>query len=79
MVVGFSESLNLSVAAALVLQKLFFMCPEARGDMPEAERSELRHLWYSRLSLYVQAHIRLCHHTALCNSSSLTRRLPGST
>lgn len=30
---GFTESLNLSVASGLVLQHLFFLCPEARGDL----------------------------------------------
>lgn len=47
---GFTESLNLSVAAALVLQKLFHLAPEARGDMREEERQELRAKWFSRLA-----------------------------
>ena len=32
-VVGFTESLNLSVASALVIQQLFYICPEARGNL----------------------------------------------
>lgn len=47
---GFSESFNLSVATALVLQRLFDLCPEARGDMPEAERAALRARWFSALA-----------------------------
>jgi hypothetical protein len=40
---GFTESLNLSVATALILQKLFHIAPDARGDMSEEERKELRY------------------------------------
>lgn len=47
---GFTESLNLSVAAALVLQKLFVLCPEARGDIKEEEKKELRARWFSKLA-----------------------------
>jgi len=47
---GFSESLNLSVAAALVLQHLFQMCPEARGDITEEEKKQLRKEWYDKLA-----------------------------
>mmetsp|Transcript_19147 Transcript_19147/g.21331 ORF Transcript_19147/g.21331 Transcript_19147/m.21331 type:complete len:390 (-) Transcript_19147:39-1208(-) len=47
---GFSESLNLSVAAALVLQKLFQLCPEARGNLTDAEKQEIRSGWYEKLS-----------------------------
>jgi hypothetical protein len=37
------------VAAALVVQQLFNMCPAAIGDMPEAERQALRASWFPRL------------------------------
>jgi len=47
---GFTESLNLSVATAMVLQTLFFLCPEAKGDMSEEERDKLRADWYSKLA-----------------------------
>lgn len=47
---GFSDSLNLSVASALLLQRLFDMCPEARGDMDEAERAVIRKQWYLNLA-----------------------------
>eukprot|EP01130_Rhizamoeba_saxonica_P010800 TRINITY_DN4453_c0_g1_i1.p1 TRINITY_DN4453_c0_g1~~TRINITY_DN4453_c0_g1_i1.p1 ORF type:complete len:338 (-),score=78.45 TRINITY_DN4453_c0_g1_i1:278-1255(-) len=40
---GFCESLNLSVAAALVLNKLFLLFPEIRGDLPEDKKSEIRY------------------------------------
>ena len=46
---GYTESFNLSVAAALFLQRLFDACPEARGDLPEAERQALRQRWYQTL------------------------------
>ena len=49
--VGFSESFNVSVAAALVMQRLFDLCPEAVGSMGEEERSEIRARWYRNLSL----------------------------
>lgn len=47
---GFTESLNLSVATGLVLQRLFQLCPEARGDMSEQRRASLRQEWLSRLA-----------------------------
>ena len=47
---GFADSLNLSVAAALVMHELFRLCPEAIGAMDEAERASLREDWFSRLS-----------------------------
>uniref|UniRef100_A0AAV2ZAR8 Cytidyltransferase-like domain-containing protein n=1 Tax=Lagenidium giganteum TaxID=4803 RepID=A0AAV2ZAR8_9STRA len=46
---GFADSLNLNVATGMVLQALFYMCPEARGAMPESERTQLRDTWYRRL------------------------------
>lgn len=47
---GFADSFNLSVSAALLLQYLFFLCPEARGAMSEEERHELRKVWYVKLA-----------------------------
>lgn len=47
---GFTESFNLSVACALLLQKLFDVCPEARGDLPDAEKAALREVWFGELS-----------------------------
>lgn len=47
---GFTESLNLSVATALVLQRCFDACPELVGAMGEEERTELRREWYGRLA-----------------------------
>jgi tRNA(Leu) C34 or U34 (ribose-2'-O)-methylase TrmL len=43
---GFAESLNLSVAASLVMQTLFTKCPEARGNLTQAEKAVLREKWY---------------------------------
>lgn len=47
---GFTESLNLAIAAALILQRLFDADPALRGSMPETERAELRAHWYQRLA-----------------------------
>ncbi|RMH02356.1 MAG: TrmH family RNA methyltransferase [Planctomycetota bacterium] len=47
---GFTDSFNLSVATGLLLQRLFDACPEAHGDLDEAERAELRRRWYERLA-----------------------------
>ena len=46
---GFTESFNLSVATALVLQRLFDLYPECRGDMPVAQRIAARKVWYPKL------------------------------
>ena len=46
---GFTESLNLSVATALVLQRLFDADPTLVGAMPQDERDALRATWYARL------------------------------
>lgn len=47
---GFADSLNLSVAAALCIQQLFHLCPEAVGAMDEAERNVLREKWFTQLA-----------------------------
>ncbi len=47
---GFSESLNLSVAAGMVMQHLFLLCPEARGDLSIEEKAMLRSDWYVKLT-----------------------------
>jgi hypothetical protein len=47
---GFTESFNLSVATALLLQRMFDACPEARGDLPESEKAVIRASWFERLS-----------------------------
>lgn len=47
---GYVESFNLSVCVALMLQRLFDACPEARGDLDEAEKARLRRAWYERLA-----------------------------
>ncbi|KAE8876619.1 hypothetical protein PF005_g3286 [Phytophthora fragariae] len=46
---GFSESLNLSVATALVLQRLLDWFPEMRGDLDEQEKQNIRERWYPQL------------------------------
>ena len=47
---GFTESFNVSVATALVLQRIFDLYPEARGAMSAEERSALRRVWYPALA-----------------------------
>ena len=47
---GFADSLNLSVAAALCIQTLFHLCPEAVGAMSATERAELREKWFTQLA-----------------------------
>lgn len=47
---GFADSLNLSVATALVVHHLFLLDPSIEGDMSEEERHELRELWFPRLA-----------------------------
>ncbi|KAI9918965.1 hypothetical protein PsorP6_011575 [Peronosclerospora sorghi] len=46
---GFSESLNLSVATALVLQRLLEWFPHVRGDLEEDEKQQIRETWRSQL------------------------------
>ena len=48
---GFADSLNLSVATALVLQQLFWLDPTLIGDMPESERKSLRQAWFAKLAM----------------------------
>ena len=48
---GFADSLNLSVAAALCIQTLFHLCPEAVGAMSDDERAELREKWFTQLAM----------------------------
>ena len=47
---GFADSLNLSVAAALVMHELFHLCPEAVGATAPAERGALRAKWFTQLA-----------------------------
>jgi tRNA(Leu) C34 or U34 (ribose-2'-O)-methylase TrmL len=47
---GFTESFNLSVATALVLQRCFDADASLAGAMDEAERSALRKDWFHRLA-----------------------------
>ncbi|CAB9513345.1 SpoU rRNA Methylase family [Seminavis robusta] len=46
---GFADSLNLSVATALVLHQLFVLDPTIVGDMPPQEQQELRQTWFTKL------------------------------
>jgi hypothetical protein len=47
---GFTESFNVSVAAALVLQRLLDAAHESRGQLPAAELAALRLQWYTELA-----------------------------
>ena len=46
---GYADSLNLSVATALILHQLFIMDPTLVGAMSEAEKLDLRKAWYGKL------------------------------
>lgn len=46
---GFADSLNLSVATALILHQLFVMDPTLIGGISESEKLELRNAWYTKL------------------------------
>jgi len=47
---GWSDSLNLSVAAAVILSRLFWMDPSLRGAMSSEERAQLRRRWFAKLA-----------------------------
>lgn len=47
---GFTESFNLSVATALVLQRCFDADPTLAGAMDDGERAALRRQWFTRLA-----------------------------
>ena len=46
---GFADSLNLSVAAAMLMQRLMFIDPTLVGGMSEVERTALRTVWYPKM------------------------------
>jgi len=47
---GFADSFNLSVAMSLLIQRLFYMYPEARGSLSSDEKHQLRIQWYTKLA-----------------------------
>jgi len=47
---GFADSLNLSVATALVIHHLFVLDPSIEGDMSDEERMKLRRKWFAKLA-----------------------------
>jgi tRNA C32,U32 (ribose-2'-O)-methylase TrmJ len=47
---GFTESLNMSVAAAMLIQWVMLRCPESRGDIPTEEKQQIREKWLSTLA-----------------------------
>ena len=47
---GFTESFNISVAAALVLQRLLDASADDRGALPAEELRRLRREWYDGLA-----------------------------
>jgi tRNA G18 (ribose-2'-O)-methylase SpoU len=46
---GFADSLNLSVATALIIHQLFVMDPTLIGGITETEKQDLRRAWYTKL------------------------------
>jgi tRNA G18 (ribose-2'-O)-methylase SpoU len=47
---GFADSLNLSVATALIIHHVFLLEPSYVGQMDEEERTGLRKAWFSKLA-----------------------------
>lgn len=47
---GFADSLNLSVATALIIHQLFVLDPTLVGSMSDEERNDLRKAWFSKLA-----------------------------
>lgn len=47
---GFADSLNLSVATALVVHQMFVLDKSLIGAMSESERRQLRQQWYAKLA-----------------------------
>ena len=47
---GYADSLNLSVATALVIHQLFVLDPSLIGKMSEEERLGLRKIWFPKLA-----------------------------
>ena len=47
---GFADSLNLSVATALIVHQMFILDPTLVGAISEEERRELRKDWFARLA-----------------------------
>jgi hypothetical protein len=39
-----------SVALAIVLDRLFLLCPSARGSLTASQREEVRRVWYAALA-----------------------------
>jgi tRNA(Leu) C34 or U34 (ribose-2'-O)-methylase TrmL len=67
---GYADSLNLSVATALITQALFFMDPTLIGAMSENERMSLRTSWFTKL-----AQQRILSSTQKRNRKKLTGQL----
>jgi len=47
---GMSDSFNLSVAAALMMQQIIFMCPSVIGTLSDLEKHEIRKRWYPQMA-----------------------------
>lgn len=47
---GFCESLNVSVATALVLHTVLDWCPEMRGDLNKDDKNAIRRRWFRKLA-----------------------------
>eukprot|EP01129_Flabellula_baltica_P012553 TRINITY_DN5678_c0_g1_i1.p1 TRINITY_DN5678_c0_g1~~TRINITY_DN5678_c0_g1_i1.p1 ORF type:complete len:382 (-),score=88.35 TRINITY_DN5678_c0_g1_i1:850-1836(-) len=46
---GFAQSLNVGVAAAIIMKELLNKCPEAVGDLTTEEKQKLRKIWFEKL------------------------------
>jgi tRNA G18 (ribose-2'-O)-methylase SpoU len=47
---GFADSLNLSVATAMIIQRVFMLAPHYAGSMDESQRIALRQAWFPKLA-----------------------------
>jgi len=74
---GFTESLNLSVATALIIQQLLHFCPEAVGNLSDIEKQELRQKWenlHTNLPLELEVFQRFKKTQAPPNSKKRARK-----
>ena len=60
---GFVESLNVTVATALVIQRLFDLCPEARGDLTEAQQAQVLPTWTRTILARLPSSEAVCEFT----------------
>lgn len=58
---GFTASLNLSVATALIVQRIFDWFPEFKGDLTDEEKVQIRTAWRQNVAKNPAAREKLSH------------------